>query len=449
MYRIELAPGEETVFRTLEELAIGVRNGLVTPRSRIYHNASEKWLPIEFHPHYKKALQLPIGRPSEPSPRGSDKPRMDTLSFAVAPSASKKATEAVTIVQAAALDTPSQHAPVEQPRLHAPVEQPRHDPGTPAAAQDIGPAPQAEPPVTIDHDFSFETHDRAPIRSEQLEVRAASAFERPPATPEPTSSAPTFAASPRPDSYLPASSRLVADDPHAVIAPTTATVPWASPPSLQEPISTGAASLAPEPFELPTISYPEITPAEAPLVERSGPGRGRRSLQIVAAIVVLATGGYLARSFYSPVARGADRSESVQAERPALPAAERPIPSTSAAPKSPAVAATAPARAPAVVNRAPLTAAPASSGFAAALEPRAQAFGPAPVTSRITTVPAAVSSDSSVVAASLAPAPSPAPIDLPVLTGGVPQVTAPAARNDSAMKRILRAVSGGKDAKQP
>ncbi len=58
MYRIELSPGEETVFRTVEELATGVRNGLVTPRARIYHNASQKWLPIEFHPHYKKALEL-------------------------------------------------------------------------------------------------------------------------------------------------------------------------------------------------------------------------------------------------------------------------------------------------------------------------------------------------------------------------------------------------------
>jgi hypothetical protein len=58
MYRIELTPGEVTVFRTIEELATGVRNGLITPKARIYHNASDKWLPIEFHPHYKQALDL-------------------------------------------------------------------------------------------------------------------------------------------------------------------------------------------------------------------------------------------------------------------------------------------------------------------------------------------------------------------------------------------------------
>src|SRR5512143_810916 len=57
MYRIEVKPGEETVFRTIEELATGIRNGFITPRARIFHAASQKWLPIEFHPHYKKALE--------------------------------------------------------------------------------------------------------------------------------------------------------------------------------------------------------------------------------------------------------------------------------------------------------------------------------------------------------------------------------------------------------
>ena len=89
MYRIELAPGEETVFRTIEELAIGVRNGLVTPRCRIYHSASQKWLPIEFHPHYKQALSLPAARVAEAvAPRTSGHPPpLETLSFAVAPAA--------------------------------------------------------------------------------------------------------------------------------------------------------------------------------------------------------------------------------------------------------------------------------------------------------------------------------------------------------------------------
>jgi hypothetical protein len=49
MYRIEVATGEEAVFRTVEELATGIRNGLVTP-DPASTGASQKWLPIEFHP---------------------------------------------------------------------------------------------------------------------------------------------------------------------------------------------------------------------------------------------------------------------------------------------------------------------------------------------------------------------------------------------------------------
>jgi hypothetical protein len=397
---------------------------------------------------------------------------MATLSFAVPQAAPKKTIEAVTV---ASESVPPDSVPPESVRAEsvraesvqgesvlpksapagsaqptdrsstgASVEQPRHDHATPAAAQEA--APQVEPTVTIDHDFNFETHDRTPDRTP---ARSGT----------------------RPDTYLPASVRLVADDPHAVTAPTASTmpasmptaikvpaavtVPWASPPAVEVPGATGAASLPPEPFELPTISYPEITPAEAPVVERGGPSRGRRSLQIVVAMVVLATGGYLAKSFYSPVGRSGDGSRSVQADRPALP--ETPQPSIApAASTTPVEAPAMPAQARAVAgNRAPLSAAPAapaSSGFAAALEPRAQATGPAPVTPRTPVVPAAAAStdsSSSVGVASLAPAPMPAPLDLPVLTGGLPEVTAPAARNDSAMKRILRAVSGGKDAKQP
>jgi hypothetical protein len=60
MYRIELSPGEETVFRSIEELAVAIRRGVVTPRARIFHNASSKWLPIQFHPHYKTAVSMPL-----------------------------------------------------------------------------------------------------------------------------------------------------------------------------------------------------------------------------------------------------------------------------------------------------------------------------------------------------------------------------------------------------
>lgn len=60
MYRIELSPGEETAFRSIEELAVAIRRGVVTSKARIWHNASAKWLPIQFHPHYKTASEMPL-----------------------------------------------------------------------------------------------------------------------------------------------------------------------------------------------------------------------------------------------------------------------------------------------------------------------------------------------------------------------------------------------------
>jgi hypothetical protein len=60
MYRIELSPGEETAFRSIEELAVAIRRGIVTPRARIYHNATATWLPIQYHPHYKLAFSMPL-----------------------------------------------------------------------------------------------------------------------------------------------------------------------------------------------------------------------------------------------------------------------------------------------------------------------------------------------------------------------------------------------------
>lgn len=60
MYRIELSPGEQTAFRSIEELAVAIRRGVVTPHARIWHNNSSKWLPIQFHPHYKIAASMQL-----------------------------------------------------------------------------------------------------------------------------------------------------------------------------------------------------------------------------------------------------------------------------------------------------------------------------------------------------------------------------------------------------
>lgn len=67
MYRIELTTGEEALFRTIEEFAKGIHSGVIGSHARIWHGASNKWLPIDFHPHYKIAKERPVA-PATPTP---------------------------------------------------------------------------------------------------------------------------------------------------------------------------------------------------------------------------------------------------------------------------------------------------------------------------------------------------------------------------------------------
>lgn len=78
MYRIELAPGEEALFKNMDELAKGIHSGVVGPHARIWHGASNKWLPIDFHPHYKIAKE-------RPAPLASAKPVVEARAAAPAP----------------------------------------------------------------------------------------------------------------------------------------------------------------------------------------------------------------------------------------------------------------------------------------------------------------------------------------------------------------------------
>ena len=111
MYRIEVTPGEETVFRTMEELAVAIRNGVVTPRARIYHNASQKWLPIGLHPHYKKAMELPAAssaHPKTPTPvpaKAPSKPRVELhpAEYPAEPTPAASATARVATPQSATI----------------------------------------------------------------------------------------------------------------------------------------------------------------------------------------------------------------------------------------------------------------------------------------------------------------------------------------------------------
>ena len=54
MYLVDLGFGEETLFRSGDELAEAIRRGIVGEQSRIYHRARATWLPITVHPEYRR-----------------------------------------------------------------------------------------------------------------------------------------------------------------------------------------------------------------------------------------------------------------------------------------------------------------------------------------------------------------------------------------------------------
>jgi hypothetical protein len=153
MYRIELSPGEETAFRSIEELAVAIRRKVVTSRARIYHNATSKWLPIQFHPHYKIALTMPLtqadlvaGPPVAPlSTLKLGDPQSLNATPAL-PSPSNR--EAVTQAALAAWPEPKPASPATRPGTpHKPVAPPeptaRPSPARPVPRPE--PRPVAEP----------------------------------------------------------------------------------------------------------------------------------------------------------------------------------------------------------------------------------------------------------------------------------------------------------------
>jgi len=90
MYRIEFEPGDVGVFRSVEELATAIKSGVITARARIYHQASNKWLPIEFHPHYRKALEMVASGTvpaTPPAPRPAVQPPLESVAVASTPPA--------------------------------------------------------------------------------------------------------------------------------------------------------------------------------------------------------------------------------------------------------------------------------------------------------------------------------------------------------------------------
>ncbi|HKT60406.1 MAG TPA: hypothetical protein VJQ46_10155, partial [Gemmatimonadales bacterium] len=443
MYRIELAPGEITVFRTIEELATGVRNGLITPKARIYHSASDKWLPIQFHPHYKQALELNSGNAKDApghkrgasskqaSPKGAaSKPSKEGFTFlnvpispvtplpktktaladlpyigAERPSAEAPATEPARpslpeerAIQQAATQTPAKmptadkptasEAPIadkttaEQPIASSPFDRPSEggpadhslpiehspaydapEPVAPVGRQPVNDVPAAHRART---EHSRSEHSRSEhSRSNQspfdhsaddVSLNAATVDSWPssdtvahaPVDHAPVDHSPaheTFYDAPidhspvphSPDHHTPVHHSPVRHSPiHAAPPPRAeervVEEPFRDAPRARlavEELFTPPAPRVPLPpavtaspvIELPRISYPEITPVEPPVAEHSSSGsRSKRTMPLVAAVVLLAAGGYASTLVFSlGRSDGGFTAASTMADRPVVP----------------------------------------------------------------------------------------------------------------------------------
>jgi hypothetical protein len=183
MYRIELRPGEEALFKSFDEFAKAVQNGVVSNHARIWHNASNKWLPIDFHPHFKRA--------SAQRPASAPKPAVPDTESRVA--RAQKTRELLFIEN----EPRSPYAPPLKPTASAPAS-------SPAAPEKVDPFSNdiELPPV------------EAPVPSVRPEVSVASKAAPVPASPV------LFSHSPAPtprhiEAVVAAAAPLAVHEPHA------------------------------------------------------------------------------------------------------------------------------------------------------------------------------------------------------------------------------------------
>ena len=140
MYRIELRGGEEAIYKSYDEFAKAVRTGAVGSHARIWHAASSKWLPISFHPHFKKALSEPAAQPAPAAPPVS-----------AAPPAPKPKSPDLEFIEVPAPPQTSGPKAIAGSLFAPPAATPRHIEALVAAA-DVAPEPHAAPPAEEPHD---------------------------------------------------------------------------------------------------------------------------------------------------------------------------------------------------------------------------------------------------------------------------------------------------------
>jgi hypothetical protein len=490
MYRIEVKPGEETVFRTIEELATGIRNGFITPRARIYHAASQKWLPIEFHPHYKKALDGNF-TPTVSGPQASLAAMpAPTFSFpgatpAPQPAAAAAEPPVVVVPQPPAEPAASAARPRGRgesvPAEAAGTESVRAEivasaSGAPLSVAPESIAPQAEDPESVDprsmHPERMASQGMpssgARPKTASTSASVAPASVAPPSAAASVAAPPAPAPSPRVDPWHAAVARTAAESPvmamqatvtRAAVSepePDSGPIERYSPVAVREP---PRAALAPAPeVVLPNITYPELPPLEQlehrPTARRSRRSAGRPLLLVGSAAVLVFAGQRLLASRGAepgepaPTAEAAAPADAPRQTSPDAPSAARA--SGSAAGRSTAVA---PSRSQPLVRppSQPMTPGPA---FAASVPTRGTpGLAGAPTAIGSTGTPPAIASAPAAEphaasrpdSAAIAPAPTAIRLDVPALLPG--ESIGPAldqARDSLALKRILKAVTGRK-----
>ncbi len=146
MYRIRLISGKEQVYPSIQDLTAGVQRGEVTAKAEIYHQRSDRWLPIESHPHYRMAVEggtatrtsrLKFTRPSSPVSKSN------VLPTPVAQKPDQGDLEELNrlLVLLDPLPTPAQRAAPQSPAVQSPPELTlvRPEPAeTPPASDDFG-----------------------------------------------------------------------------------------------------------------------------------------------------------------------------------------------------------------------------------------------------------------------------------------------------------------------
>jgi hypothetical protein len=446
MYRIEVASGEETVFRTIEELAIGIRNGVVTPRARIYHHASEKWLPIGLHPHYKKALEMPAASAS-PAPVTSTTPIPTPSRPKAHPPSHPKPHSVVHFPE-------PERAPVPKPTPELkPVTIAAPAPKVPAPVQSPVIAMQNEvlrdlPVISIPEPLPWTVKKPSPAVAPTVQTYA-------PAVDPPASSAPAVHA---PKAHAPLTHAPLKHAPltHAPLTHAPAThapathAPATHPTVTHAPAKHAPVPRAPEPYRsmehLPPVEERLDDDATVQLFRRPTARRSRRMrgrpLVLLGAAAALVAGTHLVLT--ATPSMSADPAEAPAPADPAAPpapaaVAERkevgqPAAETSSA-ETRATEAPRVTSAPARVSMIP---GPAFAGSVPA-RPGADAAGTPKVTTRAA-APAPAPPEPSI-------APAPAAIEL-ALPGLPPDSIVRTARTSDtmAMKRILRALNGPKPA---